>query len=538
LELDSADRAAEIAHHYLRSRSPDCRGTAFSYLIRAGDLEFSSFALERAVDHFQAALDCASQHAAGRPGAIVPAAAVATAHGRLGYAQYRSARVARSTGHLSQAARNLARGAEILIEHDEKSALGTLIRATEDAWIHIDRPALCRRILAHLNATDVVMLSEFPIGSDARLVRRARRFNYRAIKRARSAGDATGELDAWCRLIRLERHSLRLNAALRIARRVRDRIGDGPRRLQERPPWALDYDTELLAVRYPAVDGRLDLAESRARRFARSASEHGWNRVAASAHLVLGVILRAQGRYDEALASGRRAAKLAPGDMRVVLLEMSCRVALGHSGRASTLLDRFRTQTRTLDSWPSYPDGVVELAALFSMTGDSAWRDAAAEVDREAPPSARHAWNVQCATIGEALIAATAGERSSALRLLSALRRCPRTMDESLVISIDRLRGLLCDAIGRRRTAVRHFRRAIQFAAEMYPGEHAWACLNLCESLLASRRGVSTTRALRILDRASERAAGSGMQLLLERTERVRAACGGDASSRRSTPES
>jgi len=86
-------------------------------------------------------------------------------------------------------------------------------------------------------------------------------------------------------------------------------------------------------------------------------------------------------------------------------------------------------------------------------------------------------------------------------------------------ISTDRLRGLLCQACGRRLAAVRHLRRALRHARAGYRRETAWVLFDLASLLLESPRRRCQKRANVLLRSAREVAAATGMGLLVRRID-------------------
>jgi hypothetical protein len=198
------------------------------------------------------------------------------------------------------------------------------------------------------------------------------------------------------------------------------------------------------------------------------------------------MVVRSRGEFARGRGYLEQAAESVPGDPRITMLLALHEFETGDSGRAAELAQTFLETEAPFRTYPTSYYAISALATMYRLSGSDAFAERARAIhegmEQKGPVELYH----DSVTTGLALIAATDGDVTRCTSYYRILRRCPRKMCGGLLISSDRLLGLLCQGSGRSLRAHYHFRKAIRFCEGRFLPELAWSMHDYSVFLLHS----------------------------------------------------
>ncbi len=156
------------------------------------------------------------------------------------------------------------------------------------------------------------------------------------------------------------------------------------------------------------------------------------------------------------------------------------------------------------------------------ISGDAIPAQAAAGVleDALAGPMI-HPYRITVARLGKALLAVQQGDLGVVRDQYQALKSAPSIM--LLLMSIDRVRGLLAAAIGEQAQAIAHFEDGLAFTRRAgYRPEMAWICCEYADVLLKEFGPGDWPKVETLLEESLVIANDLGMRPLIQRIEACR----------------
>jgi predicted Zn-dependent protease len=524
--------AAQIAGHYRRSLSSEGREKCARFSALAGLAALEAFAFEDAADHLEHALEAREDASAGEETAELA--------GRLGEAQLEIPWIRGSWELWTEARRNIIRAADHYLDTGNAESLAELIDRTEWVWRDPEMTPVMQRALRALPrgaALPALALHGF---ADAGGLRIVRQHYLRQLRRARRRRDPQAQFKTLGRLALTELHSNRLHRAWRYVQRIeKDPVYGGSgwlravRTLGRGASAAALTLAGRIGVQYPAETGLLDRALEESRLFEEQMARIGWSAGSYYALALRSSLLRLAGRFEEARSTAERAIEEQPMRSRIALSLALVECQTGEAERAARVAGDYLRRIDDAGIEEPEPDTIAELAALYSATTAAnlarGARNLASRMRGRGPMGPNRE---DVARTALALLAAADGDASEAARYLAQLGSA-RPMMRSMVISTDRLRGLLALTSGRVWRGVRSLKKALRFSRGVYPPEAAWVSFELARALLARGLGRDRRRAAARLAHARAAATDLGMRALLSRVEEVEAGLGHSGEGRK-----
>jgi DNA-binding SARP family transcriptional activator len=503
---DADQHAEDIAEHYSHAVTAAGRAEHKRWACRAGFNSLRARAYHGALSHFRKVADRDDFEIRDPVDAEILAGTAVS--------EYELARLYLSPGETGDVGDSLRRIADYYISHDDKKGLARFVTQTEDLWFHTTGEAVQKRILRHLPESVAVTLSTFPLQHDARLTARAVAYHRRFLVKAVRVGDAKREYRARLRLVRIKFFSNNFAGAFRDSARLaammesRATSGHIPH-----DPDAGHTGFDFTAW-YRASRGEIGKADRSALAFLETARRIGWTRSVVLALLTCTMLARSRGDLAAARAYVSEAAELSPNDPRILLLKALDELETGDSDRAGQLGRNYLKEEGVSRSYPTSLFAIGPLALFYRVTGDPAYAETARSIHAglgwKGPAEMLH----DTATTGFALVAAADGDAERAARYFRILRRYPRRMTGGLLVSSDRVLGLLSAARGRSAQACFYFRRAVRFCSRGLTPDLAWTLYDYASTLLARRTFRRRRRAVQFLAQSEALAGELGMKLL------------------------
>jgi tetratricopeptide (TPR) repeat protein len=505
--------AARIAGHYQRATSERGRERCARFSAIAGTTALETFAFEDAAQHLERAIEARS----GLP----MNDELADLTGLLGQAQLEIPWIRGSWDLWAEAKRNIVSSANHYLDTGNVDRLADLIDRTEWVWRDPEMHSVLLRALSILPRGAVVSALALHGFADRVQLRTVWRHYRRELRRARREHDSEGQLRSLGRLALTDLHSNRLAQAWRTVQRIeKDPVYGGTGWLRAVPALGQGASSAALTlagrvgVQYPGESGQIDRAIEESQLLEEHMARLGWSAGSYHALALKSSLYRIAGRFDEAREAAEKGLAEYPMRGRIALCLALVECETGQSERAAEIAGGYLQRIGEAGVEESHPDVIAELAALYAHTALPQLAQSAHELAEGRQHGLAGPNREDVARTGLALLAVAEENSPAASRYLEELGYAPPMM-RSMVISTDRLRGLLALALGRFTRAARSFRRALRFAGGTYPPETAWACYDLARALIGRGRAADSRKASDWLGEGRTIASALGMNRLL-----------------------
>ena len=165
-----------------------------------------------------------------------------------------------------------------------------------------------------------------------------------------------------------------------------------------------------------------------------------------------------------------------------------------------------------------YAFPTVVLPLVDRITGDAKWTDVAAESAERVAAAASSPLPILAAKTALGLVAALRGDADSAGEQYQFLQQYRGMVVPGLLLSVDRLLGLLSQTMGNLDQSGVHFEDALVFCGKAgYRPELAWTCHDYASCLLARGKPGDGYRAMTLLNQSVGITFDLGMSPLMER---------------------
>ena len=207
-------------------------------------------------------------------------------------------------------------------------------------------------------------------------------------------------------------------------------------------------------------------------------------------------------------------------DSRLLATRMLTDYETGNQTQARASSKRLVESMRSIPPQPTLeyvlPALAISMAArITGAVDDLATAESAAEAALSSPSPTPLIASICSASLG--LAAMQRGNSAGILRRYTELERSPGATVLGGIVSLDRVRGLLLQALGRFADAVVHFEAALSFSRGASQPEYAWVCYDYSNALLERGALGDNGKAAPLLEEALSIARQLDMQVLTER---------------------
>ena len=504
---DVEAHAGELAYHFDKAVVVTGTEKLVRYSLMAGERALAMSGEEGSLGHFRRALTAKQGQAVD--------AETARLHFGLG-------RGLAATGHAGEACVTMGRGFESYVQ------LGDVANALDVAMYPLpshsepDLPEVTRLVQRGLMLVPEDSLEAgrlfYRYGTYLHVLssgyERVQDAFKRALAIAQQQGEVALEMCTLTSAARVDAYHMRLKGSLEKAQRAIElaaQANDAQAEAEARFLAALGLLTEGSDLEGARLHAEAGLAVAEVLR------HRSWMVASISANEM---VFHVEGNWQMARDFSDRGLALAPLDPRLNLTRVPMDYQVGDFAEGEARLEQLVEAMRRTSLGPLSEHAVVAAlipmrARITGVTDQFPVAEAAGKaVLASEASSLLAAW---LARIGQALMAVQKGDKAAAAKLYSSLESRRGTMLEVLV-SADRLLGLLSLGRGRPEEAIAHFEDALEFCRRAgYRADYAWTCWDYAEVLLGRDAAEDHERAMSLLDEALSVARELGMRPLLAR---------------------
>jgi tetratricopeptide (TPR) repeat protein len=499
--------AAQLAHHFAESQSVLGTAKLVRFSLIAGERALAAYAWEEALAHFQRGLTAkegqspvgaglalpsggqgaASSAPTGRPAADAEAAALLFGLGRAQLATLERHQIEEAVATLQRAfdfyaAAGDVAGALAVAQYPIMVAVN-IIRTGVAGFI----PRALKLVPPDSLAAGRLLCSYgAELGRVEGDYENAQAAFAQALAIARREGDPALEVRTLVAAANVDWSHLRFQEGLEKARRaiaLAGRLGD------QQAAWQAHLDAARILYWTGEVGGAqqhaaaaLELAE-RLRGRSQLTTSFMWN----------AMLLRQQGGWQGARQFSDRGLAVAPQEVTLLGNRVLLEYEVGDFGQGQAYLERFLATIPPAAARPGvqYAHLAVTIPLVSRITGLLDWLDMAATAAQTvvSSPFAIPLYTM-AARAGLGLLAVLRDDAAAAAEQYGPLQSLAGTV--YLVISIDRLLGLLAQTMGNLDKAAEHFEDALAFCRRAgYRPELAWTCCDYADVLLQRASAVA-----------------------------------------------